>query len=143
VARPVQNPPLDLVFGNETEFCIKRLPLRCGIQFHGRDVPSVEMLDRFGQKLRTDPLLSEFGIDQNHANPGETALIVNRCGGTDDGTVLLHDETAVRALLEKAMPVGGRLIPTCERVQAQARWKISFTHDANTHNRLPKIVNCV
>src|SRR5712675_1927287 len=91
------------------------------------------MLDGFVQELSSNSLLAVLGIHQNHTNPCKSILVTNRSRCSDDVVAVFHDKASARTADEKAVPIGGSLIPSGKRIQPQPGWNVLLGHYANAH----------
>src|SRR5712675_3802246 len=91
------------------------------------------MLDCFVQELSSNSLFSILRIHQNHTNPCKSILVTNRSCGSDDLPAVFHHKASPRTADEKTLPIGGSLIPSGKRIQAQPGRNILLGHYANAH----------
>src|SRR5882757_11480492 len=91
------------------------------------------MLDCFVQELSSNSLLPVLRIHQNHTNPCKSILVTNRSRCSDDVVAVFHDKASARTADEKAVPIGGSLIPSGKRIEAQPGGNVLLCHYANTH----------
>src|SRR5712671_3545527 len=95
------------------------------------------MLDCFVQGLSSNSLLPVLRIHQNHTNPCKSILVTNGSRCSDDVVAVFHDKASLRTADEKAFPIGGSLIPSRKRIQAQPGRNILLGHYANAHRETP------
>src|ERR1700730_6170056 len=91
------------------------------------------MFDRLSQELSSNSLLPILRIHQHHTNPGKSILVTNRSGCSDDVHVIFHHEASLWTTGQKAVPIGGSLIPSRKRVQPQPGRNVLLGHYANAH----------